>query len=241
MKITIIETGYVPEPLRPRFGNYPDMFKDMFDASGRQFSYEVVKLIDGEALPSLETLEGVAITGSPAGVYEDHAWLPPLRSFIGEVHAANIPMLGICFGHQVIADALGGIVRKSEKGWGVGRHSYRVVAKPAFMADAPDLFSIACSHQDQVIEPPAGAQVILSTPFTPNAGLFYDNGRTLTFQPHPEFSEDYARELALMREGVLGADLLQTCLASFKTPSDSAALSYYIAEFFVQSAVKTPR
>jgi GMP synthase-like glutamine amidotransferase len=127
-------------------------------------------------------------------------------------------------------------VRKSEKGWGVGRHSYGVVGRPEFMADAPETFSIACSHQDQVIEPPHGAQVILSTQFTPNAGLFYDTGRTLTFQPHPEFSEEYARELAIMREAVLGRELLGECLASFEVRSDSAVLSRFIADFFEASA-----
>jgi GMP synthase-like glutamine amidotransferase len=236
MKITIIETGHVPEPLRPQFGNYPDMFKAMFDATGHDFTYEVVRPLEGGGYPSIEALEGVAITGSPAGVYEDHPWLPPLRDFVRAVQAARVPMLGICFGHQIIADALGGVVRKSEKGWGVGRHRYAVVARPDFMADAPDYFSIACSHQDQVIEAPEGAQVILSTPFTPNAGLYYASGRTLTFQPHPEFSEDYARELAVMRKAVLGDEVLNICLKSFDIPSNSGALSKYIADFFVANA-----
>ncbi len=237
MKITIIETGLVPEPLRQEFGSYPAMFQAMFDASGKSFSYDVVHLLDGDVLPDPKELEGVAITGSPAGVYEDHDWLPPLRDFVRAVHEARVPMLGICFGHQIIADALGGTVQKSDKGWGVGRHSYAVVNRPAFMADAPDILSVACSHQDQVIVPPAGASVILATAFTPNAGLLYDTGSTLSFQPHPEFSEEYARALTLMRENILGRNLLDKSLSSFSISSDSAALSGYIADFFYMSSV----
>lgn len=236
MKITIIETGYVPASLRPQFGTYPAMFRAMFDASGKDYTYDVVRVLEGDEFPHLDDVEGVAITGSPAGVYEDHAWLPPLRDFIRTVHAARIPMLGICFGHQIIADALGGVVKKSDKGWGIGRHSYSVVKRPDFMADAPDVLAVACSHQDQVIEPPKGAEVILSTPFTPHAGLFYDTGRTLTFQPHPEFSEDYARALAVMREEILGKELLDNCLSSFEITSDSAVLSRYISEFFIANS-----
>jgi GMP synthase-like glutamine amidotransferase len=212
------------------------MFRTMFDASGHNFTYDLVKVLDGDDLPAIEGLEGVVITGSPAGVYEDHDWLPPLREFIKTVHSASIPMLGICFGHQVIADALGGVVRKSEKGWGLGRHSYDVVSRPDFMQDAPDRLSIACSHQDQVIEPPVGAAVILSTSFAPNAGLYYDTGATLTFQPHPEFSDEYARALAVMRKDTIGDELLSKSLSSFEISSDSSTLSKYIADFFYRSS-----
>src|SRR5690606_28642593 len=131
----------------------------------------------GGGLPDPAGLEGIVITGSPAGVYEDHAWLAPLRGFIRQAYAAGTPMLGICFGHQIMADALGGEVRKSEKGWGLGRHAYKVRQRPAFLAEAPENLAVACSHQDQVIVPPATAEVLLASEFAPNAGLLYEGGR----------------------------------------------------------------
>jgi len=106
----------------------------MFDEAGAGFAYDSVPIYDGAAFPNPAGLDAIVITGSSAGVYEDHAWLPPLRAFIQGAYAAHTPMLGICFGHQIMADALGGDVRKSEKGWGLGRHTYGVKNKPGFLA-----------------------------------------------------------------------------------------------------------
>ena len=123
-------------------------------------------------------------------------------------------MLGICFGHQIMADALGGDVRKSEKGWGLGRHVYGVTKRPAFLGgDLPEL-AIACSHQDQVIVPPAEAEVFLASDFTPNAGLVYRNGAAISLQPHPEFEDDYTLALAELRRGKAPDEVIETALAS---------------------------
>src|SRR5690606_39843685 len=114
---------------------------------------------------------------------------------------------------------LGGDVRKSEKGWGLGRHSYAVTARPRYMAAAPAALAVACSHQDQVIVPPPEAEVILASEFTPNAGLVYRNGAALSFQPHPEFADDYALALAEMRRGRVADELVDQALVSVETPS----------------------
>ncbi|KKB07385.1 glutamine amidotransferase-related protein [Devosia chinhatensis] len=232
MKITIIEVGRVPDALRDRFVPYSDMFPLIFEGDGHSFTHDVVSVVSGQQLPDPTTLEGIVITGSSAGVYEDHGWLEPLRTFIREAYAARVPMLGICFGHQIMADALGGQVRKSEKGWGLGRHTYRVVERPDFMVDAPQTLSIACSHQDQVIEPPAEAEVILASDFTPNAGLAYKSGRALSFQPHPEFADAYSLALAELRRGIAADDVVEKALSSFDTKSDSALVNSYIRRFF---------
>ncbi|MCW5720728.1 MAG: gamma-glutamyl-gamma-aminobutyrate hydrolase family protein [Devosia sp.] len=232
MKLTILQTGDVPEPLRPQYGAYHAMFQRMFDSVSSDMSYEVVVANANSPLPNASRLQAIVITGSPAGVYDDLPWIEPLRAFVREAYEARIPMLGVCFGHQIMADALGGEVRKSEKGWGLGRHSYGVVERPAFMADAPDTLSIACSHQDQVITPPEAARVILSTAFTPNAGLYYETGKALSFQPHPEFEDDYAMALAEMRRDRIGAQMTDHALSTFATASDSRRLAEYIVRFF---------
>ena len=234
MKLTIFQTGHVPSSLRPQFGTYPTMFERMFDRTGERFSYETVAVSDGEPLPDPAQLEGVVITGSPAGVYDDYAWLGPLRQFIRQAYAARTPMAGICFGHQIMADALGGDVRKSDKGWGIGRHSYKVRNRPAFMRAAPAELAIACSHQDQVLVAPREAEVILASDFTPNAGLAYRNGAALSFQPHPEFEDPYSIALAEMRRGDAPDPVVEKALASFETPSQSLDVAGYIARFFTQ-------
>lgn len=233
MKLTIIQTGDVPAPLRAQFGPYRQMFETMFDSTGQGFSYDMVAVSDGAPLPDPAALEGIVITGSAAGVYDDLFWLDPLRAFIRNAYGQRTPMLGVCFGHQIMADALGGDVRKSDKGWGLGRHSYEVVSKPAFMRTAPAVLSVACSHQEQVIVPPVEAEVILKSDFTPNAGLAYRNGAALSFQPHPEFADDYTVALAELRRGKAPDALVDKAVASIATASHSKDVTGYIGQFFV--------
>jgi len=236
MKITTIEVGKVPDPLKDRFDPYATMFRDMFASTGQTFEYEAIRVLEGETLPDPATLEGIAITGSSAGVYEDHAWLDPLRQFIRKAYAARTPMLGICFGHQVMADALGGDVRKSDKGWGLGRHQYSVAARPDFMDSAPETLSVVCSHQDQVIMRPKDAEIILASEFTPNAGLFYRSGQALSFQPHPEFDDSYGTALVELRRGKASDAVIAKALDSFASASDSAKVRNYIARFMLDAA-----
>jgi GMP synthase-like glutamine amidotransferase len=232
MKLTIIQTGGIPAPLADRFAPYPKMFETMFDATGQGFTYETVSVFEGATLPDPASLEAILITGSAAGVYDDYFWLDPLRAFIRDAYSKKTSMLGICFGHQIMADALGGDVRKSEKGWGLGRHTYAVTQRPAFMANAPMSLSVACSHQDQVIVPPPEAEVILASEFTPNAGLVYKNGAALSFQPHPEFADDYAMALVELRRGKAPEEVVETALKSVAKPSDSAEVALYLGRFF---------
>ena len=234
MKLTILQTGDVPAPLSARFGPYPTMFERMFATAGHDFTYETVPVYDGADFPVLSNVEAILITGSAAGVYDDHFWLDPLRAFIRAAYAAEVPMLGICFGHQIMADALGGDVRKSEKGWGLGRHSYEVKSRPSFLATDLPALSIACSHQDQVIVPPKDAEVFLGSAFTPNAGLLYDNGRALSLQPHPEFLDDYSLALVELRRGKAPDAVVETAVASLATPSHSSDVASWLGNFLMR-------
>jgi GMP synthase-like glutamine amidotransferase len=232
MKLTIIQTGEVSEALRPKFGRYPPMFARMFETAGHAFDYDIVATYDGAPFPDPAKLDGILITGSAAGVYDSHlSWMEPLRAFIRSAYAQKTPMLGICFGHQIMAHALGGDVRKSEKGWGLGRHVYSVKQRPKFLGgDLPE-FAIACSHQDQVITPPAEADVFLSSAFTPNAGLAYGNGAAISLQPHPEFDDDYTLALAELRRGKAPDTTIDTALASVAIPSHSTEVAGYLGAF----------
>ena len=235
MKLTIIQSGEVPEPLRPQFGAYAPMFERMFAAAGVHYAYDVVRVSDGEPFPDPAALEAILLPGSAAGVYDNHlAWMEPLRGFIRGAYAANTPMVGICFGHQIMADALGGDVRKSEKGWGLGRHSYAVKAPAVFAEASAPAVAVACSHQDQVIGAPAEAEVILASDFTPNAGLAYRNGAALSFQPHPEFEDSYARALAELRRGRAPDHVVDSAVASLELKSDSLVLARTIAAFLAR-------
>ncbi len=231
MKLTIIETGLVPEPLSDQFPSYPDMFGAMFERDGVHFDYNVISIPHGEKVPTASDCEAILITGSSAGVYEDHGWLESLRAFIRDAYTARIKMVGICFGHQIIADALGGKVEKSDRGWGLGRHTYQVAPSRPYFEFPRASLNIACSHQDQVVDKPESARVVLRSDFAPNAGLLYANGATLTVQPHPEFSDDYARALIELREDKASADVIAKARSSLCTPSDSPLLVRAISKF----------
>jgi len=230
MKLTLIQPTDVPGPLRERFGAYHAMFERFFGGEG--FGFETIKLSEGQPLPDPATLDATLIMGSAAGVYDTHySWMNPLRDYIRGAYAAKTPMVGICFGHQIMADALGGDVRKSEKGWGLGRHVYKVRSRPAPIGGDLSEFAIACSHQDQVIVPPDEADVFLSSAFTPNAGLAYRNGAAISLQPHPEFEDDYTIALAELRRGKVPDQLIADAVASVERKSDSREMGGYLGAF----------
>lgn len=232
-KITIIETGVVSPANRARHGSFPQMFERLLGEADPSASFETVRLADGEALPDPAGLEAILLTGSPAGVYDDLDWIAPLERFVRAAYDARIPMAGICFGHQLIAQALGGTVRKSEKGWGIGRHVYDVV--PGNGVIDGETIAIPASHQDQVIAPPTGATTLFHSEFTPHAGLLYANGVTLSVQPHPEFTAAFGH-ICCEKAGQANAPaaLVATAKASLDQPLDSAGLGRAIARFLAR-------
>ena len=237
MKLTIIETGLVPEPIRDEFPDYPAMFRKLISATAPEMEFETVSVIKGEALPDPATLEGVLITGSPAGVYDAHPWIAPLMQFIRDAAAAHVPLVGICFGHQILAEALGGKVVKSPKGWGIGRHTYDVRACPDWMeSDCPRTISVPVSHQDQVVALPPGAHVLARSDFSPFAALDYGKTRAISFQCHPEFEAAYAAALYTIRKGrPLSETAVDMAIGSLEEPLDNQRLGGWIAAFLAQS------
>lgn len=228
-RITIIETGLVGAPYRERHGSYPQMFERMIGAEDATIGCDIVSVVRGEPLPEPDTLQSILITGSPAGVYDEFDWIEPLEAFVREAYARKTPMVGVCFGHQLIAQALGGAVRKSEKGWGLGRHVYRVTPGNGIIDE--DHLAIAAAHQDQVITAPKDARTILSSDFTPHAGLLYANGATLTVQPHPEFDVAYPLDICDILRDRAPSEVLATARASLAEPLDSAKLGGVITRF----------
>jgi GMP synthase-like glutamine amidotransferase len=232
-KITIVETGLVSSEHRARHGSFPQMFERMIGAADASASFATVRLVDRDALPDPARLEAILITGSPAGVYDDLDWIAPLERFVRAGYQLRIPMAGICFGHQLMAQALGGTVRKSEKGWGIGRHVYDVV--PGNGVIDGERIAIAASHQDQVIELPTGATTIFHSTFTPHAAILYANGTALSVQPHPEFTAAFGR-VCCEKAGQSGAPetLVASAKASLEQPLDHADLGRAITRFLAR-------
>jgi GMP synthase-like glutamine amidotransferase len=224
-RIAIVETGRPPEALRPEYGDYADMFDRMLGDAFLTLRFDAAQ----GALPDPSAFDGAIITGSAAGVYEDHAWLPPLFDWIRSAKG-EMRLLGVCFGHQAMAQALGGRVEKSDKGWGVGLHRYDVVSAEPWMRPPAASVALPASHQDQVVVRPPEARVILSSDFAPLAGLAWGDD-AVSMQPHPEFSPEFAAALTAGRRDRMDFDVVEQALFSLTDQNDRALVGGWVRRF----------
>lgn len=222
MKLAILETGHPPGDLAHEFGDYPAMFAALL---GPEFEVERFAVEEGQ-LPRPAAHAAYLITGSPAGVYDPLSWIEPLERFIRSARSSK--MVGVCFGHQVMAEALGGHVEKSDKGWGAGLHRYSIVGSEPWI-DAAGTIAIPASHQDQVVVQPPNTEVVAASDFTPFAALAWTDRPAISFQFHPEFSPAFAKALIKKRYDVVGDP--GTAIASLDAPNDNARVGGWIRRF----------
>lgn len=221
MKIGILQTGRSPDELRARHGDYDDLFKRLL--AGRGFEFVTFKVLDGELPNTVNDADGWLITGSRFGAYEDHEWIPPLEEFLRATYAKGVPIVGVCFGHQILAQALGGKIEKYDGGWAVGPTDYD-------MTDGQGE-RIMAWHQDQVTGLPKDAEVIGSNDFCANAILAYGD-KALTVQPHPEFSADFLADLIKARRDVLPDHVAKAAEARLDDSLTSARYADIFEDFF---------
>jgi GMP synthase-like glutamine amidotransferase len=224
-RIAILKTGAPPPALAATHGDYPAMFRDLL---GEGFAFETFDVQAGE-WPDPTAFDAAILTGSAAGVYEDAPWIAGLLDWIREAKG-RLRLVGICFGHQAMAQALGGRVEKSERGWGVGLHRYEVVSPESWMSPEATAVAIPASHQDQVVEKPAEARVLLRSDFTPFAGLAWGED-AISFQAHPEFTPAFATDLTAGRHDRIDPALVERAVDSLKAPDDRALVGRWITEF----------
>lgn len=222
MKLAILETGRPPVDLASHFGDYPAMFAELL---GDRFEVESFDVPAGR-LPESSVHDAILITGSPAGVYEPLPWIEPLQQFIRS--AKESKMIGVCFGHQVMAEALGGHVVKSDKGWGAGLHHYSVVRDEPWTDSAGEI-AIPASHQDQVVVQPPNTEIVAASDFTPYAALAWTDRPAISFQFHPEFSPAFAKALIERRFDIVPDP--DAAIASLDAPNDNARVGGWIRRF----------
>ncbi|WP_417601117.1 type 1 glutamine amidotransferase [Pararhodobacter oceanensis] len=225
MKIGILQTGYAPDILLET-GDYPQLFERLL--AGQGFEFETFKVVDMEFPAAVTACDGWLITGSKHGVYEDHAFIPPLEDFIRDAFKAEVPVAGVCFGHQIMAQALGGQVEKFSEGWAIGATDYHF---------GDQTVRLNAWHQDQVIRPPEGAQTVGHSEFCRHAALSY-GAKGYSVQPHPEFDADFISGLITHRgRGVVPDELLARASSRLDLPVDNAQIANQIAAFFKAARV----
>jgi len=221
MKIGILQTGHAPDTLIAQTGDYDAIFANMLRGHG--LSFRNFAVVDGQFPGGADDAEGWLITGSRYGAYEDHAWIAPLEELIRDIHTRNLPLIGVCFGHQIIAQALGGKVEKFAGGWAVGRTHYQ---------QGDQTLALNAWHQDQVTRRPHGARVLASNDFCENAILAY--GDTIwTVQPHPEFESSFVDGLTRTRgRGVVPDRILDAAAGELSKPNNNADIAAFMVDFF---------
>jgi GMP synthase-like glutamine amidotransferase len=222
MKIAVLETGVPPDPLPDAFGNYPDMFAELL---GPNYDLETFDVANGD-LPEMGTYGAYLITGSPAGVYDPLPWIEPLFEIIRG--ASDTKMIGVCFGHQAMAQALGGQVIKSPKGWAAGLNRYEVI-HPQPWTNGERQVAIPASHQDQVVVQPPATTVVAASEFTPFAALAWTDRPAISFQFHPEFSVGYAK--ALIEKRFDRVNHPEQAIASLDAPNDNQRVGEWMRNF----------
>ena len=229
MRIGILQTGQSPDVLRDSAGDYPDMFVRLLAGRGLEFTIFHVEAMKFPA--SVHDCEGWLITGSRHGAYEDHPFIPKLEAFIREAVAARVPLVGVCFGHQIIAQAMGGKVEKFAGGWAVGPQSYDF---------GGEHIVLNAWHQDQVTELPPGARPVASNDFCAYPALVYGDA-AFSVQAHPEFSDDFVDGLMATRgRGVVPDALMEAARARLGQPNGAARIAARIADFFLNPRAGRP-
>ncbi|WP_116368246.1 glutamine amidotransferase-related protein [Parahaliea mediterranea] len=230
MKLGILKTDAVRPEWVPGFGEYPDMFMALLGRLDPTLEFAVWDVEQGEYPEDIDVADAYLITGSKSSVYDDKPWIATLMDFVRELHRREKKIVGICFGHQLVAQALGGRVEKSPKGWGVGLHTHTFSSQPEWHDKAEPGFDILVSHQDQVVQNAAGAEVLAGSDFCENA-VCQVGDHILTFQGHPEFVPGYSREIMEFRREQIGESAYTRGVASLASAPQSDRIGRWILNF----------
>ena len=232
IRLCILQAGDKNPKLRKPVPGYAELYRAMF-APHPQFQLEFIQVRHGEFPESIDDWDAFLITGSPAGIYDELDWITTLRELIERIAASGKPLIGICFGHQIIADTLGGKAVKSDKGWGVGVRKASITAETG-MLPGMDSMNLICLHQDQVIKAPEGARVFAGDDFCPIAAYSIDD-RVLCFQGHPEFTTEVVDAIMDYRADDIGAERVAQARASLTSRIDGAEITRAIVAFIEES------
>ena len=206
-KLCILENDDLSPEIAPLYKRYGAMFERLFrDAGATDWKFDVFYTPAMEYPESFDSYDAVLLTGSKADSFSDEPWVVELRRRVTELLEHKKKLLGICFGHQLIAICLGAKVGRAPQGWGVGRMSYDWHAADLPLAPQDKKMSLLVSHQDQVLELPENAVLLASNAHCPVAG--YAVGQEVfCVQGHPEFVEEYSAFLMGKRREKLGEAL----------------------------------
>jgi GMP synthase-like glutamine amidotransferase len=230
MRIGLLECDHVADRYLPIAGDYADMFRTMVREVDPDAEVVLYDARHGVLPARPDECDGWLCTGSSASVYDGDPWIESLAAFVRGVHEAHVPFVGICFGHQVIAQALGGRTERAAGGWGAGAIPMEMSVEASWMAPPLASATLLYSHQDQVTELPPGGRVLGSAPHCPVAMVAVDDD-VIGIQAHPEFGAPYLRALLEDRVDRIGEAGTAAALESLEHPTDERIVAGWILAF----------
>lgn len=230
MKLGVLQCDHVLDKFLAAHGTYPQMFSSIFERIGFDVDIVTYDIVNGEFPENVNECDAFITTGSRFGVNDSLPWIDPLMAFVVALKQANKKMVGICFGHQLIAKALGGRVELSPKGWGVGVSFNQVQVRKEWMQPYCDALDLVVSHQDQVVTLPEGAQVLVASDFCPYYMVQYGDS-FLGVQGHPEFTKSYSASLMYERRDRIPPQRIREGMTSLQSSVDAERCVSWIYKF----------
>ena len=230
LRLGLLECDHVAERLTPIAGDYRDMFAALLAPVLPDVELVAYDACAGELPVRSDECDAWLATGSRFSAYDDLPWIHALGGFLRDVQASSAPFVGVCFGHQLLAQALGGKVEQAAGGWGAGAHALEVAGTAAWMDPPTRTMSLLFMHQDQVTALPPGGEVVARTDHCPVA-MFTVGPTMLGIQAHPEFEAPFVAALLAARTDRIGAEKTATARASLAQPTDAGLAARWLARF----------
>lgn len=233
MRICILETDILRPQLIGQYQGYGRMFKQLFEKQSIPAQFDVYNVVEGSYPDEDQLYDAYLVTGSKADSFGTDPWILTLREYLLDRYENGDRLIGICFGHQLLALLLGGKTERAAQGWGLGVNRYQLLEQPEWMS--PDLGSLdlLVFHQDQVTELPENATLLASSEFCPNAAYCIGD-QVLCFQAHPEFVDDYELALLDLRREFLGEALYTEAMASMNLQHHGVVVAEWMLRFAAQ-------
>ena len=236
-KLGILVCDHINEKLQEQFISYPRMFDSLFSQIDGDFEVSYYFVIDNQFPENISECDAYMTSGSQFGANDDLPWIKNLIKFIQDLYHANKCFIGICFGHQLIAKALGGKVDKSNKGWGVGVHSSQIINKPAWMTEGIDNVDLIVSHQDQISQLPDDSKILSRNDFCPFS-MIQVGDSFIGLQGHPEFTHQYSDCLMEIRKDRIPSDIISKGKLSLKMKTNSKEITQSLINFILWHSTK---
>ena len=226
MTIGLLCCDHIPSHLQGYQGDYDEMYGALLPGMDVKPYY----VCDGIFPSDINECDSWLIGGSRSSAYEDKPWIQNLLSLTREILQNQIPLIGICFGHQLIALAAGGEVRRSEGGWTLGNYEFEILKHPSHAEFTNGQFRMLMLCQDQVTKLPDQASLFASNNRCPNAGYLLSD-HCISMQGHPEFTSSYLKGVINDRKGMIPDDVTRVALNSLSLDTDHREISQWLISF----------